>query len=77
MKYGTGWDGTCPCHGERASFSPDARYTEGGYWRCLATRREEGRNAYANLSGVEYHRLLLKRRRTKALARHRGRSKED
>lgn len=47
--------------------------SEADHERGLAARRE----AYENLTGFEFNALLLRRRRTKALARRRARQEKD
>lgn len=46
-------------------------------WRCGVHNNERMRVRYEALSGIEYNRLLLQRRRTKALARIRAREVES
>ena len=63
----------CACHGESMYWNANTRYLAGGYWRCRAKHREGERRRYAAKSGLDYNRLLLQHRRTKALARRRKR----
>lgn len=55
-------------------FERDSRYTNGGFWRCRIRSAERSRARYGRLSGVAYSRLLLKRRRNKAITRMRKRA---
>jgi hypothetical protein len=68
--------GLCPCHGEKAAWIADPRYTAGGFYRCRAAERERDRHRYENMTGLQYNRKVLLHRRTQALRRIRERASE-
>lgn len=54
-------------------FRRDTRYRAGGFYICSVKERIRHRARYDSLDGPAYNRLLLRHRRTKALARIRKR----
>lgn len=60
---------TPECCGEPMYWNPDPRVTQGGVWVCRERKRTKNRGYYAEMSGLDYSKLLLRHRRTKALKR--------
>lgn len=63
----------CKCHGEPMYWckAPNQQRKAGGFWQCGVRQRAQVKRHYDALDGVARNLLLLKHRRTKALARRR------
>ena len=63
----------CECHGVEMLWNRAPHYNNGGFWKCRVKHREKARAAYEQMSSLEYNRILLRHRRSKALERRRER----